>query len=125
MDFVSMWSGRRAHRGQSGVTVMGVLMAAGSTATVAGLFVLNGGDPVSAAEESACAYDKKIVLTAIDTDYLMDGSLQYATPAGPDGLDEVRAAGFLRSESRYWRYEGLDGTGQPRVVAIDPVNGCA
>ena len=124
MRIETMWAQRCVHRGQSGFSTGGALMALGATATLAGMMAMNGGEQVAAAEQTVCAYEKTIVMTAIESDRLTDETLSYATPAGDDGLDEVRTAGWLRTSSTYWRYTGLDATGRPQVTPRTPTAGC-
>ena len=124
MQQAGWWTNRVRTRGQGGFSAMGVLMSLAASATVAGVLVTHGGGPVAAAEQTACEYDKRIVITAIDADRLTDPALDYATPAGPDGLDEVRASGWLRTETEYWRYTGPDAAGVPQLELRYPVPGC-
>jgi hypothetical protein len=86
---------------------------------------MNGGEQVAAAEQSVCQYNKGIIQTAVESARLSDPTLAYPAPAGADGLDNVRAAGWLASDSKYWQFTGLDGAGKPQLVLRVPVAGCA
>lgn len=124
MHQAGWWTKRARVRNQGGFSGAGMLLSMAATATIATILIAHPGGPVAAAEESVCKYDKSIVITAIESDRLTDPSLDYATPAGVDGLDEVRSSGWLRSETRYWRYTGLDGSGRPRLELRSPIEGC-
>ena len=115
---------RRGLRGQGGFSTMTGMVAIVGSLSVGGFILANGVDQVSAAETTVCEYDKSIVRTAVEAYYLVSDDLEYPVAAGPDGLDQVREADFLRSESKYWRYAGTDATGKPQFVLRAAVNGC-
>lgn len=114
----------RKRRGQGGFSTLSSLVALGGTATLAGMLLMNSGEQVDAAQTNVCEYDKSIVMTAVESYRLSSDDLTFPTPAGDDGLDEVRSAGWLRNESKYWRYAGLDANGAPQYVLLNAVNGC-
>lgn len=114
----------RKRRDQSGFSTLGGLMALGGTATLAGMLLMNSGEQVDAAQSNVCEYDKSIVMTAVEAYKLSSDDLTFPAPAGEDGLDEVRAAGWLRTESEYWRFAGVDETGAPQYVVRNAVSGC-
>ena len=68
MQQAGWWTNRVRTRGQGGFSAMGVLMSLAASATVARVLVTHGGGPVAAAEQTACEYDKRIVITAIDAE---------------------------------------------------------
>lgn len=115
---------RWACRGESGFSTIGGMAAIGGSVTLAGLLLMSGADQVSAADEVSCKYEHRVVLTAIESYKALSDDLDYPTPAGVDGLDEVRAAGWLRSESAYWRYTGVDATTGPQLEVQPGVTGC-
>jgi len=118
------WRARARLRGQAGFSTMGAMMALGATATVGSLVLMNSGEQVSAAEQTVCEYNKGIIETAIEADRVSDPSFTYPAAAGDDGLDNVRAAGWLRSNSKYWKYTGVGPNGQPQLVLRAPIAGC-
>mgnify|MGYP000967021809 CR=1 FL=1 len=117
---------RRARMGQDGFSTMGVATALVGTVSLGALLTMNSTDLVGAAANTACQYDKQIVMTAVESYYLTgDQALTYPTPAGPDGLQAVRDEGFLRTESKFWKYTG-DGPDHktPQYEQLDPTLDC-
>lgn len=111
--------------GQAGLGTMAGLAAVGSSAALASLLLMSADEQVAAADSAVCRYEKAIVLKAIEAHRLSNDEFTYPWPAGPDGLDAVRASDWLRSESGYWRYTGLDAQRKPVVVLRRPVGGCS
>jgi hypothetical protein len=118
-----IWRKRRELRGQRGISTMGALAGVGATATLAAMLMMSAEDQVGAAEGTVCQYDKSIVMTAVESFHASSDTVSYPEAAGPDGLDQVREAGWLRTESQYWRYAGAPG-GTPQYVLRSAVNGC-
>lgn len=115
----------RRPRGQAGFSTMGALTVTAGIATLGALIMMNGTEQVAAAEATACQYEKRVVMTAVDSYRVMDSTLAYPWPAGVDGLDAVREAGWLRTEATYWKYTGA-GTGTtPTFELLKPVPDCA
>lgn len=109
---------RRAALNERGALRGLVLAGAGIAGTLASLVAMNPAEQVAAAEQTACAYEHRVVLTAVEADHAANDL--YAAPAGVDGLDGVRAAGFLANQARYWRYTGLGADGHPAFVPSTP-----
>jgi len=124
MTIADFWRSRRALTGQSGFSTLQMIVGVGGAMTLAGLVAMNSDEQVGAAEQTACEYDKTIVMTAIDAYRASDPTLRYPIAAGEDGLDQVRAGGWLRTESQYWRFAGVDGAGHPQIVVRSAVTGC-
>ncbi|MFN8050756.1 MAG: hypothetical protein U0Q22_04940 [Acidimicrobiales bacterium] len=124
MNMIEIWRTRMAHRGQGGFSMLGGLLALAGTATLAGLVAAGGNEQVGAAETTACQYDKSVINTAVEATHLMSADLKYPVAAGADGLDAVRAAGYMKNVSKYWRYAGPDAAGKPQYVQLSAVNGC-
>lgn len=110
MDMMGMVV-RRATLNERGALRSLVLAGAGIAGTLAALVAMNPAEQVAAAEQSACVYEHRVLLTAVEADHALNSL--YAAPAGDDGLDGVRAAGFLANQARYWRYTGLGPDGHP------------
>lgn len=121
MEFTKIW---RSPRGEGGFSTMGMLTAVAGVGALTSLILMNGTEQVSAAETSACQYEKSIILTALDSYRLLEDDLAYPAAAGDDGLDEVRAAGWLKSEAGYWTYIGVDATNAPQFELQRPIPGC-
>lgn len=124
MKLQEIWRVRRAHMNQRGITTVQAMVGLGGTATLAALVAMNGTEQVAAAEQTACEFDKSVVLTAVEAFRASDETLAYPAPVGDDGLDRVRDSGWLRTESSYWRFAGVDGTGKPQLVIRNAVTGC-
>ena len=115
---------RWQHRGQSGFSTFGALTGVATSATLAGLMLMNSGEQVEAAESTVCTYEKTVLMTAVEAFNASSTDFDYPTPAGVDGLDEVRDAGWLRKESRYWRYTGVDANNTPQYLLISGTPNC-
>lgn len=97
------------------MTTVGTLTTVAGAATLAALVAMTGSEQADAADRTACAFERRVVLTAIEAYHASDEDFDLPTPAGPDGLDEVRAGGWLQTESGYWRYTGPDASGTPQL----------
>jgi len=114
MDITRFGVLRRAH-GQGGFSRGLVMAGLGLASTAGSIIALNPGAQVAAAERTVCEYNHRVLVTALEADRVLDGA--YAAPKGEDGFDELREAGLLRSDSRYWTYQGLDANGRPVLVS--------
>lgn len=122
---IEMWRRRGAFRGQAGLSTPAVVLGLGGSLTVAALLALSGQGQVDAAQGTVCQYEKSVIMTAVESWHASSDDGDYPTPAGGDGLDQVRSDGWLRMESRYWRYAGVGADHAPQYVLRSAINGCA
>lgn len=121
-QFTTRWS---QHRSQAGFSALGALAAVGATASLATLMALSGNEKIDAAQTTVCLEEKTVIMTAVESYHAADSNGSYPQAIGADGLSEVRAAGWLRNESKYWRFTGLDATGTPQYALRLPIKQCA
>lgn len=118
------WRARWARRGHGGFSTVTGMAAIGGSVTLAGLLLMTGAEQVSAADAVTCQYEKRIIQTALESYKVMSDDLEFPAPAGADGMDAVRTAGWLRTESSYWQYTGVDAANAPTFVLRREISGC-
>ena len=121
---ISELRARWARRDERGFSTITGMAAIGGSVTLAGLLLMTGAEQVSAADSVSCQYDKRVVQTALESYKATSDDLDFPAPAGEDGLDAVRSGGWLRTESTYWQYTGVDATNAPQLVLRREVTGC-
>ncbi|MEZ5320751.1 MAG: hypothetical protein R2698_01470 [Microthrixaceae bacterium] len=121
MDIRTILAARLDRRGQGGFTGAQGMIGIALTATAALTLLGQSDERVDAAASTACAYEKTVVMTAVEA-YTANNDFRPPVAAGPDGLDAVREAGWLRTVSSAWRYTGVDDKAVPQYETLPDGN---
>lgn len=112
----------RALRGQTGFSLLEVLVVIAMLGLLAGVAALGISRYVRWSETESCRLERHVIVTALEAARLDNIRDEYPPVAGADGLDGLRATGFLEWQvtSGYWNYAAVPGeVGLTRLVRVD------
>lgn len=97
---------RAGYRSDQGATLLELLIVLALLGVLAGVVLVSLGNLTTFADESACVAEHGEILNALEAARIDNHRHEYPGLAGPDGLDAVRVAGYLRwgAESTHWKY---------------------
>ncbi len=108
-------------RSQAGLTLVELLVVVAVLATLASAGMFAATRVRSHSLRQACRAERSVIRVALEATRTQNPRDEYPGVEGPDGLDAVRAAGFLEWDpaSRWWRYAspaGPDGVESSHLV---------